>query len=81
MYNKSPIFKVNNAVTPTLIMLGKVDLRVSIFNGLYLHNSLKKNKVKTKLLMYPEDSHPLSLPETEIDNFFNFLKWFQENLK
>ena len=81
MYKKSPIFRADNAVTPTLIMLGKVDLRVSIFNGLYLYNCLRKNNVKTKLVMYPEDSHPLANAETEIDNFFNFLQWFQSNLK
>jgi acylaminoacyl-peptidase len=80
MYQASPVFLTKNCTTPSLICLGKVDKRVSLFNGLYYYHAIKKNKCEAKLLVYPEDAHPLSSPETEVDCLFNILYWFEKYL-
>jgi len=79
-FDKSPVYKTSNAITPTLIKLGKQDKRVSHFNGLYFYQALKKNNCKTKLHIYPEDSHPLAIDETDIDSNFTDLVWMKNNL-
>jgi hypothetical protein len=81
MKESSPIYLAHNCVTPSLICLGKLDKRVNFFNGMYYHEALKKNKCETKLLLYPEDSHPLSSIETEIDCLFNICYWFEKYIK
>jgi acylaminoacyl-peptidase len=81
MYDASPIFLAKNCVTPSLMCLGKADKRVSMFNGLYFYEAIRKYGCETKCLMYPEDGHPLSSPETEVDCLFNICYWFEKHLK
>ncbi len=80
-YEKSPLYQAHNAITPTLIKLGKVDKRVNYFNGLYFYQALKQYNCKTKLHLYPDDSHPLASDETDIDGNFTDLVWMRSNLK
>lgn len=51
MFDKSPIKHVENVKTPTLMMLGKVDLRVPHYQGLSFVNALKVRGVETKCYM------------------------------
>ena len=80
-YKKSPIFSVRNCNTPTMLNLGMKDLRVNYFNGLYFYKALKANNCITKLTLYPEDFHPLSNDETDIDYKFQMFYWFKDNLR
>jgi len=80
MYDSSPIFLAKNCSTPILICLGKVDKRVSMFNGIYFYQSIRKNNCESKLLLYPDDGHPLSNPESELDCLYNVCDWFRKHL-
>ena len=81
LYEKSPVYQAKNAVTPTMIKLGKMDKRVNYFNGIYFYNSLKFNNCETKLFIYPEDCHPLTTEETEVNDHFSSLIWFKKHLE
>ncbi len=81
LYESSPVFYAKNCLTPMLLLLGKVDRRVSYFNGLYFYEAIKRNGCQTKLLLYPEDCHPLSSAETEVDSLFNTCYWFEKYLQ
>lgn len=81
MYDASPIFLAKNCVTPSLMCLGKADKRVNMFNGLYFYEAIRKYGCETKCLMFPEDGHPLSSPETEVDCLFNICYWLEKHLK
>lgn len=61
MWEMSPMAQDPSKVTtPTLFGLGGKDRRVPASQGLQFHDSLKAHGVNTKILWYPEDSHPLS---------------------
>lgn len=79
-YEKSPVYKAHNSVTPTLIKLGKQDKRVNYFNGLFFYQALKHQGCKVKLHVYPEDSHPLACDETDVDCNFTDLTWMRNHL-
>lgn len=76
LLDKSPIKRADKVRTPTLIMLGGVDLRVPPTQGKEFYKALKCQGVEVRLLWYPEDSHPLSKVETEADAFMNMVNWF-----
>ncbi|XP_020907129.1 acylamino-acid-releasing enzyme isoform X2 [Exaiptasia diaphana] len=77
----SPISHAKKIITPTLLMLGAVDLRVPPSQGKELYRTLKARGVEVRLLVYPEDSHPLNKVETESDAFVNIARWFYEHRK
>lgn len=80
-YEQSPVYKTKNAVTPTLIRLGKCDKRVNYFNGIYFYNALQKNNCESKLYIYPEDSHAISGDESDIDGAFVDLIFIKNHLR
>jgi acylaminoacyl-peptidase len=70
MYSKSPVVYVDQVVTPTLVALGKADLRVPPSQGLEWYHALRsKGNVPTRLLVYPDDNHSLSQVTTEVDHW------------
>jgi dipeptidyl aminopeptidase/acylaminoacyl peptidase len=81
LYYSSPVYHAQHCTTPTLFLLGKVDKRINLSNGLYFYHTLVKNKCEAKALIYPEDSHPLSSPEAEIDCCFNICHWIESHLR
>ncbi|KAK3746604.1 hypothetical protein QZH41_014509 [Actinostola sp. cb2023] len=75
----SPITHARKIVTPTMLMLGELDLRVPSSQGKELYRTLKARGVEVRLLVYPGDSHPLNKVETESDAFVNISRWFHEH--
>jgi acylaminoacyl-peptidase len=80
MYEKSPVSRIDQVKTPTLIALGKSDLRVPYSQGLEWFHSLRSNGVPTKLLLYPNDSHALDRATTEADHWIHIRRWFDQYL-
>ncbi|KAL1132332.1 hypothetical protein AAG570_010288 [Ranatra chinensis] len=79
MRKASPIQYVPQVEAPTLLLLGKKDLRVPCYQGLAYYHALKARNVKTKVLMY-DDNHPLSQTMHEADFAINTVLWFLENI-
>lgn len=78
MYERSPVSKVGDVTTPTLVALGMKDLRVPPSQGKEWYYSLRSRGVPVELLIYPEDNHALSLVCTESDHWLQIGKWFQK---
>ncbi|XP_048587874.1 acylamino-acid-releasing enzyme isoform X1 [Nematostella vectensis] len=79
MWEKSPIAHVHKVRTPVLLCIGAVDRRVPPSQGIHFHRVLRERGVETKLLLYPEDAHPLDKVGTESDVFVNTVRWFHEH--
>ncbi|XP_074645088.1 acylamino-acid-releasing enzyme-like [Tubulanus polymorphus] len=80
MWDVSPMQFVDKVQTPVMIMLGKDDLRVPPKQGHEYIRALKARGVKTRLLAYPDNSHPLNKVDTEADAFVNIVHWFFKHL-
>ncbi|XP_030828374.1 acylamino-acid-releasing enzyme isoform X1 [Strongylocentrotus purpuratus] len=80
MFNCSPMAHIDKVRAPTLLMLGSDDLRVPPQQGIRYHEMLKARGVKTRLLMYPDNSHPINKVDAEADCFMNMYTWITEHL-
>ncbi|XP_011300433.1 acylamino-acid-releasing enzyme isoform X2 [Fopius arisanus] len=80
MFKCSPIVHAHKVKAPTLMQIGKNDLRVPPSQGKHWYLRLKANGVKTKMLVY-DDNHRLGTGLAEIDEIINAILWFEENLR
>jgi acylaminoacyl-peptidase len=80
MWEKSPIAHVHNVMCPTLIALGLADLRVPPSQGLEWFQTLRSNRVVTKLLLYDDDDHAIAGSQAESDHWVNIKRWFDSHL-
>ena len=77
----SPFNKVDQVVTPTLIMGGEKDWNVPIINSEQLYLALKRLGVETQLIVYPGEYHGIDTPSHARDQYERYLKWFGGHLK
>jgi dipeptidyl aminopeptidase/acylaminoacyl peptidase len=77
----SPFYRVENIVTPTLIVGGEHDWNVPIINSEQLYMALKRLGKTTQLVVYPEEHHVLSTPSYNKDFFERTLAWFSQYVK
>ncbi|KAH0849553.1 hypothetical protein HID58_096289, partial [Brassica napus] len=80
-HQMSPISHISKVKTPTLFLLGTVDLRVPISNGIQYVRALKEKGVEVKVLVFPNDNHPLDRPQTDYESFLNIAVWFNKYCK
>ncbi|RNA06385.1 acylamino-acid-releasing enzyme-like [Brachionus plicatilis] len=78
LYQKSPISHVNKVKTPTLLMMGNVDLRVPCSQSIEFYKALKSRNVPVELLSFKEDNHPLEKPQTTADCIVHTLLWYEK---
>lgn len=76
----SPFNKVQNITTPTLVMGGEKDWNVPINNGEQLYEALKRMGRETELVVYPGQSHGISLPY-QVDRYKRYLAWYGKYVK
>ncbi|KAL0716595.1 hypothetical protein Bca4012_065917 [Brassica carinata] len=77
----SPISHISKVKTPTLFLLGTMDLRVPISNGFQYVRALQEKGVEVKVLVFPNDNHPLDRPQTDYESFLNIAVWFNKYCK
>uniref|UniRef100_A0A1J3FLE9 acylaminoacyl-peptidase n=1 Tax=Noccaea caerulescens TaxID=107243 RepID=A0A1J3FLE9_NOCCA len=80
-YQMSPMSHISKVKTPTLFLLGTQDLRVPISNGIQYVRALKEKGVEVKVLVFPNDNHPLDRPQTDYESFLNIVVWFNKYCK
>ena len=80
MAAKSPTAHLAGVRAPTLVALGERDRRVPCSQGVEWYHALRARGVPTRLLMYPEDSHPIDRPASEADHWVNIAAWINEHL-
>ncbi|GFT14760.1 acylamino-acid-releasing enzyme [Nephila pilipes] len=79
MWEKSPISHLLNVQTPTLLLLGKKDLRVPMSQGLKYYQLLKARNVPVKVYVY-DDNHQLLKTPHDGDSFMQAALWFNKHL-
>jgi dipeptidyl aminopeptidase/acylaminoacyl peptidase len=77
----SAMFNIKGVTTPTLIQHGEQDLRVPISQGYELYNALVRQKVETKMVVYPRQPHGIQEPKLVKDAMERNLEWFDRWIK
>lgn len=77
----SPFNRVENIVTPTLIMGGEHDWNVPIQNSEQLYQALRRLGRVTQLVVYPDQSHGLRVPSYQKDRLERYLAWYDKYVK
>ncbi|MDG5767667.1 S9 family peptidase [Balneolales bacterium ANBcel1] len=76
---RSPIYHVENAQTPLLIMHGEEDTRVHPAQSLelYRHIKVRKPEVPLRLVWYPDEGHGNVHSTSRFDYNLRMLRWFE----
>lgn len=79
---RSPIYHVDKAQTPILIMHGENDTRVHPAQSLELHRHIKvrKPEVPVRLVFYPGEGHGNRKASAQLDYALRMLQWFDTYL-
>jgi dipeptidyl aminopeptidase/acylaminoacyl peptidase len=80
MIERSPVFYLQNAKTPSLIFHGEKDERVPLSQSLETYMGLKKAGVPTGLIIYPREGHGLREPAHQLDKLRREIDWFEKYL-
>lgn len=72
----SPMTYIQNAKTPTLILIGEADQRVPYPQAQELYRALTALQVPTEFVHYPREGHGLREPRHRADQFTRMLGWF-----
>lgn len=78
MYAASPIANVHKVKVPTLLLLGKEDLRVPFSQGLLFHRILKARGLEETRCFIYDDVHGLAKIDVEMDVFLNTAKFIEK---
>lgn len=79
---RSPVYHVQNAQTPILIMHGAEDTRVHPSQSLELYRHLKVRKpdLPLRLVFYPGEGHGNTRASSRLDYSYRMLRWFDTYL-
>lgn len=78
----SPIYYVDNAQTPLLIMHGKEDTRVHPGQSFELHRHIKtRTETPVRLVLYPGEGHGNRKATARFDFNLRMMRWFNQYLK
>ena len=77
----SPFNRVENIVTPTLVIGGEEDWNVPIINSEQLYLALKRLGVDTQLVVYPGEHQSIATPSYQQDLYQRYLAWYGRYLQ
>jgi len=75
LWERSPLKHVTRVTTPTLILHGEKDDRVSASQGREFYRALKSLNVPTQFVLYPRETHRVEEREHQIDLQRRILAW------
>ncbi|CAB4319941.1 unnamed protein product [Prunus armeniaca] len=78
--SKFPIAHVSKVKTPTLLLLGALDLRAPVSTGLQYALALKEKGVPVKVIVFPNDTHAIERPQSDFESFLSIGVWFKKYL-
>ena len=78
--DRSAMFHIQKAKTPSLILHGENDVRVPIGQSYELYNALSRLGVETQMVAYPRMSHGPAEPKHLLDIGRRHVEWFQRFL-
>lgn len=78
LIERSPVFYLQNAKTPSLIYHGERDERVPLGQSLETYMGLKKAGVTAQLIIYPREGHGLREPKHQLDKVRREMEWIEK---
>ncbi len=83
LLQRSPIYHVDKAKTPLLIMHGEDDTRVSPTQSyeLFRHIKLRQPETPVRLVLYPNEGHGSARAAARYDYNVRMMRWFDTYLK
>ncbi|QDU86602.1 Prolyl tripeptidyl peptidase precursor [Planctomycetes bacterium Pla163] len=77
---RSPISRVGNVTTPTMLLTGEDDLRTPISETEQFYQALKLRKIDTAMVRIPGASHGITArPSNLIAKVVHILEWFERH--
>jgi acylaminoacyl-peptidase len=79
----SPVAHAGAVTAPVLMLLGSKDRRVPLEDGRRYLEALRARGAgapETRLLVFPQDSHALDRPQTEVEQWVNVAWWLRRHV-
>lgn len=81
MIERSPVFYLQNAKTPSLIYHGEKDERVPLGQSFETYVGLKKAGVPAQLIIYPREGHGIREPNHQLDKMRREMEWIEKYVR
>jgi dipeptidyl aminopeptidase/acylaminoacyl peptidase len=75
-----PFFNADRIKTPTLFMGGERDFNVPITGSEQMYQALRSLGVDTRLVIYPNQFHGITIPSYKKDRLERYLAWYEKYL-
>ena len=72
---QSPHHYAQHFATPTLVIHGELDYRVPYYQGLAYYNTLRAQRVPSRLVVFPDENHWILKPQNSVLWYREFLDW------
>ncbi len=76
-----PFFEANRIRTPTMFMVGEKDFNVPAIGSEQMYQALRALGVPTKLVIYPNQYHGITVPSYRVDRYTRWLAWYNQHLQ
>lgn len=76
-----PFLHADRITTPTLFMGDSKDFNVPLLNQEQMYQALKTLGIETRLIIYPDQYHGISVPSYLRDRYERRKEWFDDHLK
>jgi dipeptidyl aminopeptidase/acylaminoacyl peptidase len=81
LWDRSPLKHIAKAKTPTLILHGEKDERVTMAQGAEFYRGLKVLGIPTRFIVYPREPHSIREREHQLDLMRRVLDWFEQHVR
>jgi dipeptidyl aminopeptidase/acylaminoacyl peptidase len=79
--DRSPLFRLENPTTPTLIVHGELDRCTPLGQGQEIYSALLERGVPAELVIYPREGHELQESNHRFDEARRVTAWFDRYLR
>jgi dipeptidyl aminopeptidase/acylaminoacyl peptidase len=79
--DRSPLFRLKNPTTPTLIIHGELDRCTPLGQGQEFYSALVERRVPAELVVYPREGHEIQESTHRLDKARRIAAWFDRYLK
>ncbi len=77
----APFLHADRITTPTLFMVGSDDFNVPPIGSEQMYQALRRLRVPTQLVIYPDQHHGFERPSFRADRVRRYLEWYGRYLK